>query len=231
MTRHTALAVIAITGDTFETCRRSTIPANPGLVAWAHLYAQCGQAVAPIRSGPISRLAGHHALYQREMLLRHGQNLESLMANEAVLHEDLRITGTEMYVLGDVAIPQVQISRLRTFIRHEFMSQRIYGAARASVFRWSLARRLLYVAGSPPIPILRVSRSISDIRRTGRGRTLLPQIIPVMLLGTLSGAVGEALGYLMGARSRDVAGRFEIELDRYAFVNRADSSSPKAPRL
>ena len=99
------------------------------------------------------------------------------------------------------------------------------------MFRWSRARRLLYAAGSPLIPILRVARSISDIRRTGRGRTLLPQIIPVLLLGTFSGAVGEALGYLLGARPRDVAGRFEIELDRYAFVNRADRNKPKAPRF
>lgn len=206
------------------------VPANPGLVAWAHLYAQFGRVAAPVTPGPVSSLGGHHAVYLRNMLLEYGEDLEPLMGNEAVLHEDLRLKGTEMYLLGDVVIPHVQISRFSSFLRHEFMSQRIYGDARAAVLHWTTARRLLYAAGAPLVPLLRVLRAIGHIRRSGRGRALLPQVVPVMLAGMTAGAVGEALGYLVGARESDVSGRFEIELDRYAFVNRSDSREPKVPR-
>ncbi len=204
-------------------------PANPGLVAWAHLYGQFGHAVSPIESGEVVRLGGHHAVYSREILLDYGHELEDLLDNEAVLHEELRHRGVKLFIFGGVVVPHVQVSDFRTYLRHEYIAQRIFGSARASVLGWTPLRRLVYVLGSPLIPFLRTWRVLVNIRRTGRNRELLPQIIPVVVAGNIAGAIGEAMGYVFGSRPKDVSDRLEIELDRYAFVNKTDRERPKVP--
>jgi hypothetical protein len=198
------------------------VPANPGLVAWAHIYGQFGTVVAPVKPGPTRRCGGHHAAYRKNVLIEYGSYLTDVMNNEAVLHEDFERRGVEIYLSSDVVIPHVQVSDFATYVRHEYIAQRVFGAARARVMDWSLGRRLLYITGAPLIPIVRLLRSIGNIRRTGRTGELLPQIIPVMLCANVSGAVGEAMGYIFGANAHHNSDRMEIELDRFAFVNETD---------
>jgi hypothetical protein len=197
-------------------------PANPGLIAWAHLYGQFGAVVGPVKAGPVKRLGGHHIAYRKDILMEYDPVLSDLLDNEAVLYELFGRRGIELYLASDAEIPHVQVSNFVSYFRHEYLAQRIFGAARAKVLRWSLGRRLLYVAGAPLIPFVRLRRSVADIRRTGRSRELLPQIIPVILCANVGGAVGEAMGYAFGDRALHKVQRMEIELDRYAFVSEAD---------
>lgn len=198
------------------------LPANPGLVAWAHLYGQFGAAVGPVKAGPVKRLGGHHAAYRKDVLMEYDSVLSDLLDNEAVLYELFGRRGIELYLVSDADIPHMQLSDFASYFRHEYLAQRIFGAARARVLRWSLGRRLLYVAGAPLIPFVRLRRSVADIRRTGRSRELLPQIIPVIFCANVGGAIGEAMGYAWGDRARHKVRRMAIELDRYAFVSEAD---------
>ena len=206
------------------------VPANPGPVAWAHLYLQFGQVVAPIASGEVDRLGGHHAIYRRDALIRYGAALPDLMSNEAILHEDLRRRGTQMYVLGDVAIPHVQVSDLSSLVKHDFIVQRIYGETRANFFGWSPLHRAVYVLGTPLIAPLRIARAYRHVRRSGRGIQFFLRILPALTLAALAGAAGEALGYVVGAGKSDRSTRLTMELDRYAFVNDLDQAGPKKPR-
>ncbi|MEM8630068.1 MAG: hypothetical protein AAGF74_02410 [Pseudomonadota bacterium] len=198
------------------------VPANPGLVAWSHLFGQFATAVAPVKAGPVDRIGGHHAAYRKDALAPYQNNLTHVMDNEAVMHEDFRRRGVPMYMTEDVVIPHTQVSDFREYCRHEYLAQRIFGAARAKVLDWSLARRLIYAAGFPLIPFVRMGRSVWHIRRTGRTRELLPQILPVMLAANTCGAFGEALGYIFGDTEAMNADRMELELDRYAFVREED---------
>lgn len=209
--------------------------ANPGVVSHAHLYGQFGPAVAPVASGPRTALAGHHTAYRRSILMEYDGCLTEMMSNEAVLHEALRRRGIELYMCADIVIPHVQVSRFFSYARTEFVSQRSYGAVRAGVQNWSWRRKLVYVAGSPLIPFLRVWRSLQDIRRTGRTAELAPRILPVMFAANVCGAVGEVTGYLFGLGARTAAARMAIELDRYAFVTDSDRAQipavePAQPR-
>ena len=205
-------------------------PANPGSVAYAHLYLQFGQVAEPVRSGEVDRLGGHHALYRKDAILGYGDALPDLMSNEAILHEDLRQKRIKMYVLGDVAIPHVKVSGIRSLMQLEFVAQRIYGHTRANFLAWSPFRRATYIVGAPLIPILRMSRVYRDVRRTGRGMGFFLRIAPAVTLAALAGAVGEAMGYAIGTSMKDQSVRLNMELDRYAFVNHIDQVGPRAPR-
>ena len=195
---------------------------NPGLVAWAHLYGQFGEAVAPILSGPATRLGGHHGAYKKSLLVEYGNELHHVVGCEAVLYADLERRGIKMHITGDVVGLHTQISDFRSYAVHEFIAQRAFAAARVDVMNWSIWRRLLYVAGSPLIPFLRVRRSLHHIRRTGRSRELMPQIAFVMLAANVAGALGEAMGYLFGAEERVLTQRMAVELDRYSYVRESD---------
>jgi hypothetical protein len=199
-------------------------PSNPGLVAWANIYGQFAGVVAPLESGPATRLGGHHGAYKRSMLVDYGDRLTDLLSNEAVLHADLHQRGKPMYVTGDVVVRHAQISDFPSLMRHEFIGQRLYAATRVEAMGWSVFRRMLYVVGSPLIPFVRLARSVKHVHRTGRSKELLPQMAFVILSANFAGALGEAIGYLIGAGEKTYLERMEIELDRYAFVNERDRS-------
>lgn len=197
-------------------------PSNPGLVAWAHIYGQFCDAVAPIDSGPALRLGPHHGAYRRDVLMSYGEELPFVFGNEGVLYPDLVRRGKSLYITGDTETEHTQISNFSDYARLEFIGMRIYAASRMRVFKWPLWKRALYIAGAPLIPFVRLWRSIHHIRRTGRSRQLLPQAALVILAANLVGAVGEAIGYAIGAEDDNRTERMHIELDRYAYVNESD---------
>lgn len=205
-------------------------PSNPGIVAWAHLYGQFGLAVAPVKSGPAYRFGGHHAAYRKDTLMHYGDDLGSLMSNEAVLHEDMRQRGIPMYITSEVVIPHTQISDFSMLVLQEYLAQRVYAAARKELMDWPIWRRMIYVAGSPLIAIKRLAIAIYHIFRTGRAIKLLLPTIPVMLVAHSAGAFGEAVGYIFGADEKVNADRMEIELDRYSFVNDTDKQEAQEGR-
>ncbi|MDB2407375.1 hypothetical protein N9W17_02440 [Jannaschia sp.] len=200
-------------------------PINPGIVSWAHVFLQFGAVAAPVETGEARELGGHHVAYRRDFLLGYGDDLRRVMDNEGILFEDLRRAGQPMNIAGDIVVEHVQISHLPSLVRTEFIGQRIYASGRADVQRWSLAKRALYVVGSPAIPPLRVGRAIREVIRSGRSRELLPWILPAMGLAACAGAIGEALGYMFGSPQSGHRARTEIELDRYSFVTDSDRQS------
>lgn len=207
------------------------IPANPGVVAWAHMYGQFGTAVAPVQSGPVRRLGGHHAAYRKELLTGYGDDLSDMLNNEAVMHEDLRKRGVPMFLTSDVVIPHTQISSFLVLARQDYLAQRVYAGARMDVMDWSIWRRLVYVAGCPLVPFKRGLTAVYHILRTGRAARLLLPTVPVMFVAHCAGAIGEAIGYVLGASEQVNASRMEIELDRYASVNATDRQDALSGRF
>lgn len=195
--------------------------ANPGPVSWAHLFAQFGPVVEPVRTGLATALAGHHVSYKKEYILGYAEQLGPLMENECALHIDLRDRGYQLYVAGEAVSRHVNISEALQFCRLDFLGQWGFGASRARVGGWSRARRLFYVCATPLIPVVRLVRSVRHFHRTGRGR-LLPASFPYLFGALICGAIGEALGYLLGEKAAIGQGRLLPELDRFAFVSQAD---------
>ncbi|MCI0454372.1 MAG: glycosyltransferase [Candidatus Dadabacteria bacterium] len=173
--------------------------ANPdSLISWASIYLDFGPCVDPAEGGEVKFLAPHHVSYKRDILLNYGPDLSTMYEIESILCADLLAKGQKLYLEPRSKRNHVNISRLGSYIRGEFIGGRIFGAVRAKQFRWSAFRRILYICGFPLIPLLRLWRTSKDISRTGRGNELMPQIILVLLIGLVSSAAGEVLGYAFG---------------------------------
>jgi hypothetical protein len=190
--------------------------------------------VAPVGGGEASELPGHHTSYKRDALLAYGTELDRMLEVEWVLQEDMRAAGQRLFREPRAVSRHLNASRLGSHLSSEFNGGRTFAANRARLRRWSALRRFVWVAGSPLMPLLRLSRSLPDVRRSypARGAGL----VPVLALGLVANAIGQMLGYALG-RGPATQRRLSFELGRATHLideeQTALASTPLAelPRL
>jgi hypothetical protein len=203
--------------------------ANPGsLTSWANLFSDFGPWVEPSPARESGALAAHHTAYDRAVLLEYGADLAAMLETEAVLHRDLRGRGRRLYFDPAARSRHVNVSRLLSYVRAEFHGGRLFGAMRARQERWSRARRLLYVAAMPLIPLVRLGRLLPEFRRPGRPRALLLRLLPPLCLGLVAHTLGEGTGYSLGAGDA-ARRRVEFELHRRRHLSDRDRRLSPSP--
>jgi hypothetical protein len=172
--------------------------ANPATsVSWAGLFLHYGCCIAPDLSAQCTNLPWHNTSYKRTLLLDYGSELASMLIVEGLLLDDLRAKGHTLHLEPTAKTNHVNISLLWSWVRHAFWGGRLFGAMRAKKKTWSVGKRLLYIAGSPLIPIVRFCRTVQRLRELGKG-AFLTRITPALLMGLIPHAVGEATGYALG---------------------------------
>ena len=201
----------------------SIVNANPGtIISWANLFVDFGPSVDPALAGVTSHLAWHHASYKREFFSGYEpQQLQNFLETEGLLHQALQDRGFQLYLEPGAKSNHVNVSTIFSLIRCEFVGGRLFGAARMRHNQWSMARRLLYILGSPLIPVLRLRRTLQEVRRAGQFDKLFPQILPSMLTALVAQCLGEISGYALGAG--DAAWqRVPCELNRCEFLTASE---------
>ena len=195
------------------------VNANPGtIISWANLFTDFGPSVEPVTGGVTSHLAWHHGSYKRELLSGYEPHqLQGFLETEGFLHQALQERGYQLYLEPAAKSNHVNVSTIVSLIRCEFVGGRLFGAARVRHNKWSMARRLLYILGSPLIPALRLRRTLQEVRRAGQFEKLFPQVLPSMLTALMAHCLGEITGYALGAG--DAAWqRVPCELNRCEFL-------------
>lgn len=197
---------------------------NPGnLVSWAHLYGQFAGAVEPVPAQEKRHLAGHHTSYKKEALLQYGSHLINLLDNEVALQLDLHNRGHRLYMTDQIIVGHINITNFWVLCKHDFLSQKGFGAQRAKVGNWSTLRKGIYILGAPLIPWVRASRSIKEIIKANRFQQLMPGVFFIMLTFLHFGMVGELLGYLVGDSSNTTGKKkLPVELERRNYVSKSD---------
>ena len=186
--------------------------ANPNtMLSWAGLFLHFGCCLAPTNGRAAENLPWHNSSYKRQLLLDYGDELASLLVVEGTLLDDLRARGHRFYLEPTAKTYHVNISRLASWVKHAFLGGRLFGATRAQQKRWPLWRRLVYIGGSPLIPLVRLRRTLRLIRQQPLRRELMPCILPAVISGLLPHAVGEAIGYAFGlGRAEEYYARYEM---------------------
>lgn len=196
--------------------------ANPNSrMSWADFLMGYGPWQDPTPAGEMEHLPGHNSSYKRDILLRFGSRLDSMMEAESVLHWDLRRNGCGLYLEPAAKTMHVNFTLLSSWIQAVFQSGRKFAAFRASNEHWSRARRLLFAAASPLIPLVRFRRIVGDLRRPGRPRHILPGVAPILLLGLAVDSAGQMAGCALGmGAAREQLLCFEFH--RYRHVRKRD---------
>jgi hypothetical protein len=194
--------------------------ANPdSLTSWANLCLDYGACVEPIVVGPVEYLPGHNSSYKRDLVMEYDAELEAMMEAEILLHWALRARGYQLYLDPTIRTFHLNVTRLGSWLPERFYTGRRFAATRA--LGWSLARRVLYSLGSPLIPLVRLPRVLRQIRGSTRRRDLLPGVVAPLAVGLVASALGEMVGYALGAG--DATARLaEMELHKVDHVTERD---------
>ncbi len=173
---------------------------NPeSLLSWANLAIEYNEWLDPAPPGPAAHLPGHNSAYKRDVLLSYGEALGEWLEAESVLHWDLRARGHQLLLAPRAVTRHHNFSLWLDSLGLRFDAGWQYaGMCR---LRWSLARRALYIAGAPLIPLVRAARIFTQFLKPGRPARLLPGLLPVCLFLLTVETAGALVGYLFGAGS------------------------------
>jgi hypothetical protein len=194
--------------------------ANPSsALSWANLFIDYGPWIGGERRELVD-LPGHNSAYRRDALLELGDELPELLEAEYFLHTRLRERGHGLLLEPAARIRHVNVSRLGAVLLERFNTGRRFGGARSHQF--SLPRRLLYAAGSPLIPLVRLPRILRDLERSGLRAELMPRMLPWLVFGLVVSAYGELVGYLTGPGG-SMLHLSRIELHKERYLGRGDA--------
>ncbi|HEY7534612.1 MAG TPA: glycosyltransferase [Thermodesulfobacteriota bacterium] len=198
--------------------------ANPeSALSWADFLTGYGPWIDPTPAGVATHLPGHNCSYKRAILIEYGNKLESLLQAESVLHWDLRSRGFEIYLEPEAKISHTNFSKLSSWIPVHFLSGRVFAAARSK--NWPLFKRIIYIAGAPLIPVIRLCRSISEMLKPGRlqnmSLSMKIRILLLLVLGLVINGAGELIGYTIGpGHSKEKLSSYEFY--RYRHLSEKD---------
>ncbi len=194
--------------------------ANPeSMVGWAHLFMGHGRWVFPVQAGVIDVLPATSSVYKRGLLLEYGPELATVLERDGALHSDLKAKGHELFLEPRAKVLHFNISRVGSFLRFRFCVGRAYAASRAAREKWSLARRALYILGSPLIPLIHLRLMWPWVRRCDQEYRLLPRVLPALIAGLIAHATGEVAGYVGGmGNTRQHILAFESDIEQHMTV-------------
>jgi hypothetical protein len=189
--------------------------ANPATaVSWADFYIGYGPWSDPAPSGFVEFLPGHNSSYKRDVLLGYGARLEDLMEAETLMHWDLRARGHQLYLESAARTSHVNFSRWSSWLQAQFHNGRVFAGTRIAAM--SGVRRIVYIVGSPLIPMVRFRRVLKEIRKPGRPKLALRYVLPTLSIGLICDGVGQLTGYVLGSGdSKQKLARFEFHRERH----------------
>jgi hypothetical protein len=190
--------------------------ANPGSYRTrAAFMAEYGRWAVPLDGGTSRHLSGVNVAYDREVLLSLGAGLEEAIEIDIALQELLLARGLRFGIAPGAVVRHVEFERLRDLFAASFSLNRVVAARRGQVGRWSLARRLLYAAGSPlGAPLVNLSRLALSLRARPQLWLGFLTALPVTISLYAWAALGEAGGHLSFRAPADTVPRWELEQPR-----------------
>ena len=170
--------------------------ANPGsAISCADFLIAYGIWQEGVSGGIVEHLPGHNSSYKRSVLLDYGADLETMLEAESVLHWDLNRRGYRLYLEPRAKISHLNFGVLSFWLAAQFHSGRMFASVRSR--DWSPGKRSIYTCASPLIPGIRFWRLLRQLYH--HSRKLPPRGWPAVVLGLTVSALGEMIGYALGA--------------------------------
>jgi hypothetical protein len=172
--------------------------ANPASGAsWGCFLVYYGQWMEALPEGALRHLPANHSCYRKDALIPYGERLPDLLQSESVLHQDLLQKGLRLFQEGRAQAYHLNYSNTLTACSEYILASRVFAAQRA--LGWGLFKRAVYACGSPLLPAIRTVRLLPLFRRSGLERSVQFRAFFALLATLFAGALGEMIGYSIGA--------------------------------
>jgi hypothetical protein len=169
-----------------------------------------GPWIEPVSGGEVDFLPGHNSSYKRSLLLDYGEDLDTIMEAETILHWSLRSAGHRLLLEPRARIAHLNFAQLGPFTQIHFNGGRIFATTRARHQRWSVVDRWLFAVGTPLVPWVRLWRIVRKHPRMSLA------VLPNLVYGLKVDALGQFWGCLFGAGdARAKLSQYEFDRVRY----------------
>lgn len=180
-----------------------------------------GPWIEPVSGGEVDFLPGHNTSYKRSLLLDYGEDLDTIMEAETILHWRLRAAGHRLLLEPRARIAHLNFAQCIPFTQIHFNGGRIFATTRARHQRWSALDRWLFALGTPLVPFVRLWRIVRNHPRASLA------VLPSLVYGLMMDAVGQFCGCLLGAGdARAKLSQYEFDRVRYVEPDWDAASAP-----
>jgi hypothetical protein len=197
------------------------VNANPDSpCSWCNQLMAYGEWTEPVQRGEVTNVSRHNISFKRAVLDSYGDDLVNYLGRAGGLLKDLRRQGYRFYLEPDARIRHANPSRLQSTVTLRFNGGRLSGAKRVKQDNWSLARRAVYIAGSPLIPFVRLWKMAPTLLAPLH-RHRLPRLMPALTMALVLDALGQMIGFAMGpGETEERLANFEF--DRFRHLTKED---------
>ncbi len=191
--------------------------ANPeSVISWVNFYRAYLGLAEPLEAGEVDNVAWHNSAYKRDPLLAFGDELGALLDFEGDLLQELRSQGHRFYLEPNAQTRHQNVELFRSMLHLSYMKGRLGAASRVAAEDWPIWKRLVYVAGSPLIPLMYAPGFWRGLTRSRQPAGRLARTLPFLGLSLTVNAVGEVVGLLRGAEGiKPKMEAYELNRSRY----------------
>ena len=165
------------------------------LIDWAAYFCEYGQFMLPLSGGNVSELPGNNIAFKRAALRRGTAFVEPGFWKtywcRALQHEGVQLRSAPSMVVYDR-----KSYRLVPFLIRRYHHGRCFAGMRRT--QLSPVMRMLYVLGTPVLPVLFMRRIAGPIMQKRRYLLRFICSLPISILAVVSWSWGECFGYLAG---------------------------------
>ncbi len=175
----------------------AVVNANPGFLSWSNMLLAFAAWPTSGTPGEMDGIVLHNCAYNRDVLMSYGPRLGDLLAREGGLFATMRADGHKSFFEPAAVVHHTMPSALGATVRHQFNAGRLYAATRASGERWSMPKRLFYMALGPVLPFIQMVTRRTEVLAGRRGAAVAVALPPLFFGLTLDSA-GQMFGYVFG---------------------------------
>ncbi len=192
--------------------------ANPQTAwSWASFLMDYGTWYYTLSSGQIGGGPTWNVAYRKSILTEADALLELGMEHGDAMAVWLGQRKVRVYFEPGAKLEHANVSMARWWIEQRYLCGLLVANARRD--RWTVGKRLLYVAASPLIPAVILYRLRHAVGRLLAAGELPAGTIPVLVLGTIVRTAGEVAGYIFGAPPTAQPRMDHYEVHKLAFTH------------
>ncbi len=165
------------------------------LVDWAGYFCDYGAFMSPLAPGVVRHVPGIN-LSMKRWALGMGREFVEGEFWKAFWCQQLKTKGYDLHIEPSMLVFYRRSFSFRPFLRLRFDHGRCFAGMRAR--RFNLWQRLLYLLGSPLLPLVFAVRFFQALVPKRRHVRYLIVSFPIVMLAMISWGLGEFCGYLLG---------------------------------
>lgn len=182
-----------------------TNPYPESYLSRATLASKYGCWLHPTTSRVTRVLPCGNVAYKRDDLLQLGEEMESLLTPDFVVHERFNERGRGMYVESRAVVAHNSLVKVSQLLASSFLFCRVLASKRVESQRWNRARQIAYGLATPVVsPCVAMWRLFSSRAETPSDWTAIVTYLPIILAKGIASALGESVGYLFGPGKSEI---------------------------